>query len=67
VQRDEIEHVVGVLNETIHDTGIDILQILEFGLPFQGIIYSASNYLHVSETIQFPTGRAPPSFSFQYI
>jgi hypothetical protein len=43
------------------DTGIDILQIIDNILPFQGIIHPEKKYLYFSETTEFPTGRAPPA------
>lgn len=61
VQRDEIDYVVAVLSKSLNDAGLDILTIIDFKPPFQGFVFSYNEKVLFSETLEFPTGRAPPS------
>jgi hypothetical protein len=61
VQQDEISYVIGVLNRSLNDAGLDILTIIDLKPPLIGLIITIDDVIVVSSTIEFPTDRAPPT------
>lgn len=61
IQRDEIDYVVAILSKSLNEAGLDILTIIDFKPPFQGIVLLFDENILFSESLEFPTNKAPPA------